>query len=122
MKNANLMYWIFTVLFGGFMLFTAIPDFMVLPDAVTFITGLGYPAYIVPFLGVAKALGVIAILVPGYPKIKEWAYAGLFFDLVGATYSTVATHGFNISIMFMLIPFVLEGLSYGFWQLKEKAA
>ena len=42
------------------------------------------PAYLISFLSIAKILGVIAILIPGFPRIKEWAYAGLMFDLIGA--------------------------------------
>ena len=44
----------------------------------------------ITFLDVAKILGVIAILIPGYPRLKEWAYAGLAFDLIGATYAQIA--------------------------------
>jgi uncharacterized membrane protein YphA (DoxX/SURF4 family) len=75
-------------------------------------THLGYPRYFIPFIGVMKLLGCIAILIPGYPKIKEWAYAGLFFDLIGATYSSLATDGFMPQIFFMLVPFILGTLSY----------
>ena len=118
MKKTNILYWIFTGLFGAFMLFSAIPDILVVPDAVTMITGLGYPKYIIPFLGVAKTLGVIAILVPGYPRIKEWAYAGLFFDLVGATYSAICTEGFQLPMLGMLVPFTLGALSYIYYHKK----
>lgn len=73
------------------MLFSAIPDIVNDPEAVQFINGvLGYPKYILPFIGVAKALGVIAILVPGFHRLKEWAYAGLAIDLIGATYSVMS--------------------------------
>jgi len=113
MKKTNILYWTFTGLFGAFMLFSAIPDIIVVPDAVAFVTNkLGYPVYIIPFLGVAKALGVVAILVPGFPRIKEWAYAGIFFDLVGATYSGIAMDGLQPSMAFMLLPFGLGALSY----------
>lgn len=95
------------------MLFSAIPDILVVPDAVEFVsTKLGYPKYIIAFLGVAKALGVIAIVVPGYPRIKEWAYAGLFFDLVGATYSNICVDGLKPDMSFMLLPFTIGTLSY----------
>jgi hypothetical protein len=94
------------------MMFSAIPDILVTPDAITFITGLGYPKYLIAFLGVAKALGVIAIVVPGFPRIKEWAYAGLFFDLIGATYSGIAANGFDPMMLTMVIPFGLGALSY----------
>ncbi len=113
MKKTNIIYWTSTGLFGAFMMFSAIPDIMVVPDAIDFVsTKLGYPQYIIPFLGIAKALGVIAILVPGYPRIKEWAYAGLFFDLAGATYSNICVGGFQPSMTFMLLPFTLEAISY----------
>lgn len=73
---------------------------------------LGYPLYMLPFIGVAKLLGIIALLVPGFPRIKEWAYAGMFFDLTGAVYSGLITGGFHPQMLFMLVPFVLGGLSY----------
>jgi hypothetical protein len=123
MKKINILYWIFTGLFGGFMLFSAIPDIMVVPDAIAFVTTkLGYPQYIIPFLGVAKTLGVIAILIPGFPRIKEWAYAGLFFDLVGATYSNICVDGLQPGMAFMIVIFGLEALSYVYYHKRLKAA
>lgn len=122
MKKLNVLYWVVTGLFAAFMLSTALPNLLSTKETIDFIAGgLGYPAYIIPFLGVAKLLGSIAILVPGYPKIKEWAYAGLFFDLIGATYSAVAVNGFEPSLLFMLLPFALAGLSYGFYNARLKA-
>jgi uncharacterized membrane protein YphA (DoxX/SURF4 family) len=112
MKKTNMLYWIITGLFGAFMLFSAIPDILVIPDAVTFMAHLGYPRYFTPFIGIAKLLGIIAILIPGFPRIKEWAYAGLFFDLVGATYSVVATDGFKADVLVMLLPFTFLFVSY----------
>jgi len=111
-----MLYWIFTGLFGGFMMFTAIPDIMVVPDAVEFVSNkLGYPEYIIVFLGVAKALGSLALVIPGFPRIKEWAYAGLFFDLIGATYSNLCVDGHQPGMAFMLLPFTLGTLSYVFY-------
>lgn len=89
MKKTKIIYWILTGLFAFFMLGSAIPDALVMPIAVGGFKEMGYPTYLIPFLGFAKILGVIAILVPGYPRIKEWAYAGLTFDLIGATYSII---------------------------------
>ncbi len=78
MKKTKTIYWIFTGLFAGIMMLSAIPDIIKVPDAVQMVsTHLGYPVYFLPFIGVAKLLGAIAILIPGYPRIKEWAYAGL---------------------------------------------
>jgi hypothetical protein len=112
MKKTKIAFWIITIIFSGFMLFSAIPDILVVPDAVTFFTYLGYPKYFIPFIGIAKLLGVIAILIPGYPRIKEWAYAGLFFDLIGATYSVVSVEGFQPSVLFILLPLIFLFVSY----------
>jgi len=73
---------------------------------------LGYPHYLISFIGWAKLLGVIVILIPGFARLKEWAYAGFFFDLVGATYSALAVSGFVPQMLIMLIPFGLGTLSY----------
>jgi DoxX-like family len=115
MKKTKILYWIFTALFAAFMLFTAIPDILLSKEAVVFMQQLGYPDYFTVFIGVAKTLGAVALLIPGFPRLKEWAYAGLFFDLIGAVYSIVAIHGFSMQLSFMLIPFVLGILSYIFF-------
>jgi len=91
MKRASIRYWIFTALLTAFMLLGAIPDWLQTPEAVSWLAHLGYPAYILPFLGAAKIFGLIAILVPGFSRLKEWAYAGLTFDLLGALYSHLFT-------------------------------
>jgi hypothetical protein len=121
MKKTNIFYWIFTSLFAGMMIFSAIPDIVSDPIAVKGMhTELGYPLYFIPFIGVAKVLGAIAILVPGYPRLKEWAYAGLFFDLIGATYSIVAIGKSVGDWGFMVLPFFLGIASYVFYQKKRK--
>ena len=121
MKSTKTLYWIFTGLFGAFMLFSGIINAISTSQSVDLITGLlGYPLYVVPFVGVAKILGVIAILVPGYPRIKEWAYAGLAFDLIAATYSMVAVNGFKPDMLGMSIPFVHDTLSYLYYHKRLK--
>ncbi len=91
MKKTKILYWTFTGLLALAMLFSSIPDIIVTQQAVDIVSGhLHYPVYIIPFLGVAKVLAVIAIVTPGFPRLKEWAYAGLVFDLAGATYSAIA--------------------------------
>lgn len=112
MKKRNIAYWVVTALFSAFMIFSAVPDIMMVPDAMKFIGHLGYPDYFIPFIGVAKLLGSIALLIPGFPRIKEWAYAGLFFDLVGAVYSIFRTDGVDLSMLFMILPFGLLFTSY----------
>lgn len=81
------MYWIVTVFLAVFIIMTAVPDILQVPLAVSIVRRLGYPLYLLPFLSVAKTLGVIAVLVPHFRTLKEWAYAGLVFDVTGALYS-----------------------------------
>lgn len=111
MKKLNIAYWIVTVLFAGITIMSSVPDIMVTPDAINIVsTQLHYPQYIIAFLGVAKLLGAIAVLIPAFPRLKEWAYAGIFFDFLGATYSGLAVGGWNPQMLFMLVFF---GLLFG---------
>ncbi|PBQ31096.1 DoxX-like family protein [Sphingobacteriaceae bacterium] len=120
MKKTKIIYWIFTGLFSLLMLFSSIGALTGDPQGVEFMNSLHYPAYLAGFLSVAKILGVIAILIPGYPRIKEWAYAGLVFDLAGATYSQIASHMPMEGLFFMLISFILAFGSYFYYHKKTK--
>jgi len=124
-KTTNILYWVFTILFAGLMIFSAIPNIILDENTMEiFVKGLGYPAYFIQLLGIGKLLGSIAILIPGLNKtIKEWAYAGLFFDLVGAVYSGIAVAKGNVdpAMIGMLIWIVPGILSYIFWKKKLKA-
>jgi uncharacterized membrane protein YphA (DoxX/SURF4 family) len=86
MKKIRVFYWITTILLSLLMLFSAVSSLISPVQATDFFKTISMPAYLIPFLSVAKLLGVIAILVPGFPRIKEWAYAGLMYDLIGAAY------------------------------------
>lgn len=80
-------YWIFTGLTAALMIVSAIPDVLLVDGAVQIFEHLGYPRYLLPFIGVAKLLGGAAILQPWFRRLTEWAYAGITFDLIGAIYS-----------------------------------
>ena len=121
MKKTKILYWIFTGLFTAFMAFSAIPDAISTKEAVAFVTGLGYPAYIIPFLGIAKLLGVVALLAPGFPRIKEWAYAGFVFDLTGAAYSVFRSDPSGYGWLFMFLPLMALAASYIFYHKKLAA-
>lgn len=90
MKTTKILYWVFTILLIVLMLFSAITSFIPNPQGAEFAKHIGFPLSIFKFLAVAKILGVIAILVPGNPRLKEWAYAGFTFDLTGAIFSGLA--------------------------------
>jgi uncharacterized membrane protein YphA (DoxX/SURF4 family) len=72
---------------AALLLLSAVPDVLRIPGALLVFKHLGYPPYLLVFLGTAKILGVAAVLAPGLPRIKEWAFAGLTFDVTGALYS-----------------------------------
>jgi hypothetical protein len=124
MKKINILYWVFTGLFAAAMLFSSIGNVMVDENSVQLISGiLQFPEYMIPFLGVAKIIGVIGILVPGLPRwIKEWSYAGLFFDLIGATYAMIAVAGFQVAHLGMLMFFIPGILSYIYFHKKFGSA
>jgi hypothetical protein len=119
-KAINLTYWMSTILFAGLMIFSAVGGLQPSQQAIQLIHDvLGYPVYFIQFISVAKLLGAIVILIPGRYRMKEWAYAGLFFDLVGAIYSGVASSGSFDPMMLTLLIWLLPGiLSYYLWHKK----
>ena len=121
MKKTKIIYWVFTSLFASMMASSAIPDVISDPIAVKGMhEDLGYPLYFIPFIGVMKLLGVAAILIPGFPRIREWAYAGLVFDLLGATYSIIAAGKSIENWAFMALPLALAAGSYIYYHKRKK--
>ena len=79
----------------------------------------GYPIYFIPTISVLKSIGSIVILIPGLKRIKEWAYAGVFFDLGGTIFSGVASlRKFDLLIFTMLIWIVPGTAPYYYWHNK----
>lgn len=116
----NIIYWIATGLILAMMLFSAASSFMENPDGTKMLAAIGYRPYVLHLLAVAKLLGVIAILTPGFPRLKEWAYAGFMFDLIGATYSFYAS-GFAIKDWaFMPVLIAILVCSYIFYHKRLK--
>jgi len=122
-KSTNILYWVFTVIFAVLMIFSAVGGIQPSQQSIQILhDGLGYPIYFIQFISVAKLIGSIAIVIPGLNKtVKEWAYAGLFFDLAGAVYSGVASSGKFDPMMISLLIWIVPGiLSYYFWHKKMK--
>jgi uncharacterized membrane protein YphA (DoxX/SURF4 family) len=115
-KAKTIGYWVTTGLVSLDFLYGGITQIMRPAIVVETIEAhLGYPAYFTLFLGVWKALGGLALLLPRFPRLKEWAYAGIFFDLTAAAFSLGARgDGFAA----MLVPLVFLGLAMTSWALR----
>ena len=119
-NRINGVYWIVTGLMAAFMLMASIPDVLRQRQAIEVFSHLGYPGYLLLFLGTAKILGVIAVLMPASGRLKEWAYAGLIFDLIGALYSHLSV-GDPVHVWgFAVVGLVLVGGSYVLTRLRTQ--
>jgi uncharacterized membrane protein YphA (DoxX/SURF4 family) len=86
-KARNIGYWVATGLVAFAFGAGGAADLSGSPQVLEGMTHLGYPAYFATILGVWKVLGAVALLAPRFPRLKEWAYAGIVFDLTGAAFS-----------------------------------
>ena len=89
-KRNKIIYWIVTIWLALGMVSTGIVQLLQVKEEVALFTRLGYPAYLLTMLAVWKFLGVVAVLIPKFPLLKEWAYAGFFFAMSGAVFSHLA--------------------------------
>ncbi len=89
-KRNKIIYWIATIWLALGMVSSGIVQLFNIEEEIKFITDMGYPAYFLTILGFWKILGAVAILIPKFPLLKEWAYAGFFFSMSGAVFSHIA--------------------------------
>lgn len=121
-KQINIAYWVLTVLAAGMMGLSSYSNIISAPEAVDLVvTKMGYPAYFLPMIGVCKLAGSITILIPGFTRIKEWAYAGLMFDITAAMYSFSAIGEPINTWALLFIPVFLIVGSYLFYLKKLKS-
>ena len=118
MRKVTIIYWILTGLAAAFILMASIPDVLQIPAAVDIFRHLGFPPYLLPFIGLAKILGVVVILLPMFQTLKEWAYAGLVFDLIGAFYSHISVGDRLSDWIFPIVGLLLVVISYVFYRWK----
>jgi uncharacterized membrane protein YphA (DoxX/SURF4 family) len=114
-------YWVATGLVAASCLFGGAIDaaaYWAFPPAIAFLAHLGYPAYFATIIGVWKVLGGVAVLAPRFPRLKEWAYAGILFDLTGAAVSHAVTGDEAPKV---LVPLVMAGLALTSWSLRPQS-
>ncbi len=120
-KTNNIIYWIATIIFVGLMIFSSIDGLQPTQQGIKFLHDmLGYPIYFIQFISYAKLIGCAVVLIPGLNRyVKEWAYAGLFFDLAGAVYSGIASGGSFDPRIFGMLMWIIPGIvSYYTWHKK----
>lgn len=113
-KRNKIIYWIATLWLALGMISTAIVQLIQMEEEVTMIIELGFPPYLLIILGIWKILGVIAVLVPKFPLVKEWAYAGFFFIMTGAVISHIVVGDEATTLFGPLLLLVLTVTSWYF--------
>lgn len=113
MKKSKLIwYWIITALLSFCIFFGGLAQALQLKQVVQGFKPLGYPTYFISIIGIWKMLGVVAILVPKFPLLKEWAYAGIFFTMTGAVISHIASDDIRVQIISPVVLAVFCVLSW----------
>lgn len=113
-KKKKIGYWITTSLLC-FCMLGGIGQLFQVKEVVDGFVKLGYPAYFISIVGFWKVLAIIAILIPKFPLLKEWAYAGVFFAMTGASVSHIAV---NDSTFHIIVPLLIAGLAFTSWYLR----
>jgi hypothetical protein len=122
MKTKTIAYWTTTILvalFIGSGGVAQMAQYCANPHGV--VPVLGYPLYFFAILGFWKVAGAIAILIPRFPRLKEWAYAGIFFDLTGAAASCAAVGAYGVYGFHILAPLFLGVLAVASWALRPQS-
>ena len=113
-KRNKIIYWIATIWLALGMTSTGIVQLLNIKEETEFILRLGYPEYFLTILGVSKLLGVAVLLVPRFPLLKEWAYAGFVFTMLGALYSHSLNESAAAEIFGSALLLTLTALSWYF--------
>ena len=115
-RRQIIAYWVTTVLVAFELAMGGVWDVLRVPQVRWLIERLGYPPYFLVILGIWKLLGAVALVIPRFPRLKEWAYAGVLFDLTGAVASLLASGLIDAGTM--AYPIVMTGVAVASWALR----
>ena len=115
MKWKSISYWVITGMVAFFIGSGGAAELARVPGNIEGLVQLGYPPYFATIIGFWKVLGAIAILVPGFPRLKEWAYAGIFFNMTGAAATAVFA---GAAPWHVIVDLVLAALTVASWALR----
>lgn len=116
-RTRTIIYWIITIITAVAFIIPGIGNLFHIPHFVQDMAHLGYPKYFLTVLGIWKVLGAITILSPNFKRIKEWAYAGMIFDLTGASISRLSS---GDAIAMIIIPLIIAMVVITSWALRPQ--
>ncbi|OXS56547.1 hypothetical protein B1A99_19655 [Cohnella sp. CIP 111063] len=114
-------YWTVTILLAFSIALSGIGQLMRYGGNVDLVTDIGFPLYVTTILGTWKLLGVLAIVMPGFPRLKEWAYSGLFFLMTGAALSHAFANDYGDYGFHVILPLFYAALVIASWALRPKS-
>jgi hypothetical protein len=115
LKLKSISYWVVTAMVAFFIGSGGAAELARVPGTVQGLVQLGYPVYFATIIGFWKLLGAIAILVPRFPRLKEWAYAGIVFNMTGAAATALFTHS---AAWHVIVDLILTALTVASWALR----
>jgi uncharacterized membrane protein YphA (DoxX/SURF4 family) len=118
MSARSIAYWMTTALLVFSILSGGLAELFLVPGNVQGIILLGYPTYFIALIGLWKVLGSIALLAPRFPRLKEWAYAGIFFNVTGAAISHAIMRDYGAYGFHVIVNLVLAALAIASWALR----
>lgn len=118
LKTKAIGYWVSTAIIAFVMLSGGVGELMHAWGTLETVTLLGYPLYFLTIIGFWKVLGGIALLVPAFPRLKEWAYAGIFFNMTGAAVSHAASGDYGAYAYHLIATLTIVGIALASWALR----
>jgi uncharacterized membrane protein YphA (DoxX/SURF4 family) len=120
-RGRKVAYWAVTLLLAFSITLSGIGQLMRMGGNIDLVTDIGFPLYVTNILGAWKLLGVIAIVLPGLPRLKEWAYSGIFFLMTGAALSHVFANDYGDYGFHVILPLFYAALGVASWALRPKS-
>ena len=121
-KRNKIIYWVATLWLALGMVSTGIVQLIHMKEEQDLMARIGFPVYFLTLLGIWKLLGVVAVLVPKFPLVKEWAYAGFFFAMTGAIFCHIAVGSPAMDMFGPALLIVLTVVSWYFRPAERKFA
>jgi len=120
-RGKMIAYWTVTFLLAATVMLSGIGQLMQYGGNLELVTNLGYPIYVLTILGMWKVLGAIALVMPGFPRLKEWVHAGIFFLMTGAALSHAFANDYGEYGFHIILPLFYAVLNIASWTLRPKS-